>query len=27
MEKYIYDFGNLSGLIRETVDIKDWDVT
>jgi len=27
MEKYIYDFGNLSGLIRETIDIKDWDVT
>ena len=26
-EKYIYDFGNLSGLVRESVDIEDRDVT
>ena len=27
MEKYVYDFGNLSSLIRGTVDIEDRDVT
>jgi len=27
IEKYVYDFGNLSGLVRGTVDIEDQDVT
>ena len=27
MEKYVYNFGNLSGLVRRSVDIEDWDVT
>ena len=27
MEKYIYDFGNLSGLIRGAINIEDRDVT
>jgi len=27
MEKYIYNFRNLFGLIRGTVDIEDRDVT
>jgi len=26
-EKYVYDLGNLSGLIRGTIDIEDQDVT
>ena len=26
MEKYVYDLGNLSSLIRGTVDVEDWDV-
>ena len=25
-EKYVYNLGNLSSLIRGTIDIKDWDV-
>ena len=27
MEKYVYDFGNLSSLVRGTIDIEDRDVT
>ena len=26
-EKYVYDFGNLSGLVRGSVDVEDQDVT
>ena len=26
VKNYVYDFGNLSCLIRGTVDIEDWDV-
>ena len=26
-ENYVHELGNLSCLIRETVNIKDWDIT